>query len=302
METLLAAETTLSLIPSLVKMSPLSVPDLTLLRLAAVGAVSLIGADLTDLYSLDISQWFYPTIITIVHVVSSYLGFKLVPNVWSQVIFYSYPFFILIGSSIFLNESIKLFDIMWFIPLMFFIYLLYADTIENSNKDKREKEKNITTFDWTVGIVALLVSALTEASYFIFFRKFPLSGSWNRLAVSYIGAAFIYLIYYLATRQNQKDIKKEKTPRSWLFAIMWNVIVAGFGYWARFYSIDKVEPIVYSALSYTGLITGHIFAVLFGIDAFAKVDVVSILGVLFSILGLTLTPHLLGSSSILVSS
>ena len=99
---LLASETLLSSIPSLIKMSPLSVSDLTLLRLITVGGISLFGADIGGLYQLDISRWVIPTAITIVHIVSSYLGFRMLPPVWSQVIFYTYPFFILIGSYILL--------------------------------------------------------------------------------------------------------------------------------------------------------------------------------------------------------
>lgn len=297
METQIAAETTISLIPSLVKLSPLSVPDLTLIRLLTVSGVSLIGANITDLYMLDIQKWIIPTFITITHIVSSYLGFKLLPNVWSQVLFYMYPFFILIGSYILLQKSIKLFDVIWFIPLIYFIYLLYD---HKQTKRQNKDDPEISTFDWVVGVISILVSSITEAAYFLYFLQNPLSGSWNRLAVSYIGAAVLYLAYYTITRQNQKDKKKEKTPRSWLFAILWNCVIAGFGYWARFYSIDKVEPIVYSAISYTGLITGHIFAVLFGIEKITRIDIISIIGVLFSIMGLTFTPHLLGTNSLLV--
>lgn len=79
----IASETTLSVIPSLIKMSPLSVPDLTLLRLVSVAFLSLFGANLGELYALDISRWIIPSAITITHIVSSYLGFRLLPPVWS---------------------------------------------------------------------------------------------------------------------------------------------------------------------------------------------------------------------------
>jgi uncharacterized membrane protein len=174
METLLAAETTLSTIPSLVKMSPLSTPDLTLIRLLAVSGVSLAGASLSDLYALDIQHWIVPTAITITHIVSSYLGFKLMPNVWSQVLFYSYPFMILVGSYFILNESLKLFDILWFIPLFFFIYLLYTETVDPKSDQKKKEMKEMSTFDWTVGTAALLTSAATEAAYFLYFLSNPI--------------------------------------------------------------------------------------------------------------------------------
>ena len=286
----IASETTLSIIPSLIKMSPLSVPDLTLLRLVTVSALSLFGANLGALYALDISRWIIPSAITITHIVSSYLGFRLLPPVWSQVLFYSYPFFILIGSNLILSKSIRMFDILWFIPLLSSIYLLYTD--ENQTSKKVEHEE-ISTFDWTVGIVSLLVSAATEAAYFLYFLSYPLVGGWNRVAISYIGAAIIYTLYYIATNQynKQKDTKK---PANWLFAIVWNIVISGFGYFGRFWSQDKVAPILYSAISYVGLITGYIFSVLVGQDTVTKVDIVSLVGVLFSILGLTYTPILIG--------
>jgi predicted exporter len=77
-------------------------------------------------------------------------------------------------------------------------------------------------------------------------------------------------------------------------------VIAGFGYWARFHSLNKVPPLIFSGLSYTGLITGYVFAVLFGIDALTKIDIVSIVGVLLSILGLTFTPYGMGSESLLI--
>lgn len=295
METLIASEITLSTIPSLIKMSPLSVPDLTLLRLIAVSLVSFIGLDVGTMYNLDIKEWLYPTIITIVHIVSSYLGFRMLPTVWSQVLFFTYPFFILVGSYVVLNKSIKLFDIMWFIPLLFSIYLLYLD-VDNKENKKKQKElgKKMGAFEWSVGIVSILISALTEAAYFIYFLYNPVEGSWNRLGVSYIGAAILYTIYYLLTHQSQKHIEHKK-PRNWLFAILWNIIVAGFGYWGRFYSQDKVSPLLYSALSYTGLLSGYGISVLLGQDAMTKTDIISIIGVLFSILGLTFTPSLMST-------
>jgi len=78
-------------------------------------------------------------------------------------------------------------------------------------------------------------------------------------------------------------------------------VIAGFGYLARFYSINKVPPLLFSGISYIGLITGYVFAVLFGIDVLTKVDVISIAGVLISILGLTFTPYIMGSESLLIS-
>ena len=250
-----------------------------------------------DLYSLDISQWIYPTVITIVHVVSSYLGFRMVPPAWSQVIFFTYPFFILVGSFILLNKSIKLFDIIWFIPLLFSIYTLYKD-INNKDKVKHRKNTNrqLGMFEWTVGIISLFVSAATEASYYLYFLEYPLAGSWNRLGVSYIGAALLYSLYYFITGQHNKFTKNKK-PRHWLFAMVWNVFISGFGYFGRFWSLDKVQPIVYSALSYTGLITGYIFSVLLGLDVVSKADIISILAILFSILGLTFTPSLIATST-----
>lgn len=294
METLLAAETTLSLIPSLVKMSPLSTPDLTLIRLVMVAGFSLIGSNLNELYNLDIQHWLIPTAITISHIVSSYLGFKIMPNVWSQVLFYSYPFMILLGSFLFFGQAIKLFDILWFIPMFVSIYFLYSETTDPKTKLKKEELKTMSLFDWSIGTVALLTSAATEAAYFLYFTQNPIAGgSWNRLGVSYIGAALLYAVYYGITGQYLKHNGNNKTGTDWLFAILWNFVICGFGYWARFYSIDKVIPLVYSALSYTGLITGYIFAVLFGIDSLTKVDIISLIGVLTSILGLTITPHLL---------
>ena len=304
METQVVAETILSLIPSLVKMSPLSTPDLTLIRLLTVSGVSLVGAQASELYALDIQQWIIPTAITITHIVSSYLGFKKMPNVWSQVIFYSYPFMILVGSYLILNESIRLFDVLWFVPLFFFIYLLYTETIDPSSKQKKTEMKEMSSFDWTVGTAALLISAATEAAYFLYFMYYPIQGSWNRLGVSYIGAAILYTIYYFVTKQNKKHRSKSTPPvttGSWVFALAWNLVIAGFGYWARFYSINKVPPLLFSGISYIGLITGYVFAVLFGIDVLTKVDVISIAGVLISILGLTFTPYIMGSESLLIS-
>lgn len=233
---LAASETALSLIPSLIKMSPLTVPDLTILRLLSVAGISMVGANLVDLYHLDISRWIIPTCITIVHVVSSYIGFRMIPPVWTQVIFYTYPFMILIGSYLILSKQIRIFDVVWFIPLLFSIYILYTDVNNKKNiQHRKETDTELGTFEWVVGIVSLLLSAGTEAAYYLYFLQFPLSGSWNRVAVSYIGAAIVYSIYYIATQQYNKFTTKKK-PKHWLFALLWNVVISGFGYFGRFWS------------------------------------------------------------------
>ena len=115
--------------------------------------------------------------MNLAHVGSSYLAFRDLPAGIAMTIFYSYPFFNLIGSKIFFGESIPLKVIPLFILAFIGVILVaFASSDDVAYTQEGREEPNAGR-----GIIMALLAALTETGIFLAVRGAPSMGGFDNI-------------------------------------------------------------------------------------------------------------------------
>lgn len=201
------------------------------------------------------------SIINFLHILMSYIGFKLLDSGVALSIFFTFPIMILIIET-------RRFNIHYLI-IIFGLFLLSFDNKkksedENKNKNKNEnKDENNTNKTW-IGIPIMLLAALTEALIFFCVKKIPTTNSWNHMFIGYLFPTILFTLYfayyyYKNVWQNKEHETKHNINKITLYLILINCVIGTIGYFLRFYTAYRLNAYVYSILSYFGIITGYIY-------------------------------------------
>jgi drug/metabolite transporter (DMT)-like permease len=101
-----------------------------------------------------------------------------------------------------------------------------------------------------IGVVMILLAAITEAMIYFIIRKLKTSNPWNHVFISYVLGAVLFSKFATTT-----------TNVSWSLVI--NAIIGLAGYLLRFFSMAHLSPILYSFLSYIGIVMAFVYGVVF---------------------------------------
>jgi len=262
---ILYSKLVLSLYPILVKTVPTNLFTQILSRFIAFPALALVFGSSRDFLSI----WTNPYeafvailngMLNIGHITVSYLSFKHLPVGSAISLFYLYPIFNIIAASILFNESITT-------PVIFLILLAFvgAYLIATSHKKDSDnnKEKDSDDNKYRMGVVMGILAAFTETIIFVFVR-------WNTYAqkspfytINHLYPAGLVLLLGYSIF-NTKIV--DTTPQNWLKLLGFNGLLGFTGYIARFYAIPKVPTIVFSLLSFFGVVFGYMWGILFTDD------------------------------------
>lgn len=226
----LLSESLLSLYPVFVKNIDLSIQTQMWSRFVTYTVISLFFID-KSIFSLLTS--FYGIalmVVTILHVYVSYKGFLLLESGISYALFYTYPLFIYLGTYFSLTP--------YFIFPVLGTWLMYYDN----------KEINM------LGVGMILLAAITEAMIYFIVRKLKTSNPWNHVFISYVLGTIVFSGFASPTQTVSLSM-----------AI--NAIIGLLGYLLRFFSISHLSPVVYSFLSYVGIIMAFVYGVIFNGDS-----------------------------------
>ncbi len=247
----IGSEIVLALYPILIKLVPTNLWTQMLARFLVYTVLAGFLADWSNiretwLTGAGASTSLFFGSLTLVHVFMSYFAFSRLPAGEAMSLFYTYPIWNLIGAAFLYGES--------FSPLAIGLVLLSLVGVYLVTK-KEEDDKN--PLDWQ-GILAGLGAALTESlMYFVVRTKSP--NPFYSILQLYPGG----LLPLIA------GIFLQKAPIStegsvWLPLILFNALVGFAGYALRFYAIPKVSTIVFSLLTFFGVIAsfgwGYLFA------------------------------------------
>jgi drug/metabolite transporter (DMT)-like permease len=247
----IGSEIVLALYPILIKLVPTNLWTQMLARFLVYTVLAGFLADWSNirntwLTASGASTSLFFGSLTLVHVFLSYFAFSRLPAGEAMSLFYTYPVWNLLGATVLFGES--------FSPLAFGLVLVSLVGVYFVTK-KQEDDKN--PLDWQ-GILAGLGAALTESMmYFVVRTKSP--NPFYSILQLYPGG----LLPLIA------GIFLQKSPISmegsvWLPLILFNALVGFAGYALRFYAIPKVTTIVFSLLSFFGVIAsfgwGYLFA------------------------------------------
>lgn len=273
----LVSESLLSFYPTFVKKIELSVFLQMITRLITYVLISLffinysfISDNLLKQESLLLS------LVNLFHIYTSYEGFKNLDSGVSFSIFNIYPLLILLFSGV-LWKPVYFIGI---VGLLFFIYDNYNSSVKNNSENN----------NFNYGIFMIFLAAITEAIIFFLVRNVKSENNWNHLFICYFWGAIILSIYSVFnssdTPEISEDIQNKSTTKSntWFLiciAILLNGIIGTIGYYLRFYSIYRLDPEIYSVLSYFGIIMAYFYGIFLNNET---VNIYKIMGTLLIII------------------
>jgi drug/metabolite transporter (DMT)-like permease len=272
-------ETLLSLYPIIVKSSPLSVPIQAFSRILIYTVIPLFFADYSALSGVPLWKWGLAGATNLAHIWSSYEGFKRLEAGFATTLLYLYPIINLVLARVILGEELPLYKVLLFIVPVMLVYQIYkernagAKTGEDGRTAKRSVATSVTTatppaipapHSSSLGIAFMLLSALTESMLYILIKTTPLgTNMWNPILFVYSGALSIAVmtvaIYSYSSPDRISTAFTAMATPEFSTISFYNAAIGMIGYMLRFWSIPRVSTILYSILSFTGVITSHIF-------------------------------------------
>jgi drug/metabolite transporter (DMT)-like permease len=246
----LGSEVILALYPLLIKLVPTNLWTQLLARFLVYTVLAGVFADWTNLRDTWFtvggasSSLFFGS-LTLVHVFLSYFAFSRLPSGEAMSLFYTYPIWNLLGASLLFGETFSLAQIGLVVLSLVGVYFV-------TKKDESDKNP----LDWK-GILAGLGAALTESlMYFVVRTKSP--NPFYSILQLYPGG-LVPLVAGIFMQNAPISVESSV----WLPLVLFNAFVGFLGYSLRFYTVPKVKTIVFSLLSFFGVLASFGWGYLF---------------------------------------
>jgi len=255
----LVSEMLLSAYPILIKQVDTSVFFQTGLRMgiysvlaATAGVITGASVPIANLWSVE---GIATGLLNLFHVGSSYTAFEQLPAGNAMALFYIYPVFNILGAAAVFGESVPYASLPW-IALAFFGTLLLAQP---------------TPKNWTlIGVICALIAAATETCIYLWFRSKSNDDKsdtqpWTKMTQMYGSSGLWWIL--VAVVGSALGLLAKNTFRLSLGGLgtiaLFNALVGFVGYALRFYLIPRVSTVVFSVLSFFGVISAYGFGWLF---------------------------------------
>ena len=295
---LIGSEIALSLYPQLIKLIPTTIEIQVATRCITYSILAIIGYYITThtkntpptnistittittistISTTTITTSIIMGLVNIIHIISSYMCFNTLSSGVGYSIFYMYPIFNLLGRTFIYNEKIDSINYIYILISILGVYLIFkhnhtTEHIPDTNLDTNAK--NIDTFqnvnnindiintkNTNIGIVAGIVSALTESIIYFMVKDNPISVSpFIQLLKTYLLGgilSIIYLIQNIITNTNTNTNTLEY--HYWITLILFNAIIGFVGYLLRFIMIPRLSTLLFNSLIFTGVIFSYIW-------------------------------------------
>lgn len=251
-----ASEAALALYPILIKTVPTNLPTQLLSRLIVYSGLAYSLASASDVSMTwgtlqGVTRSTLLGVLTLLHIGTSYYAFQQLPAGVSMSLFYTYPIWNVIGAAIGFGESFE-------IQHLLLIGLAFIGTILVSygNKDP-DPQKQKDPFTWK-GIVAGLLAALTESAMYFAVRTAERPSPFYAILELYPAALF-FLLPILWFTKSSVDFR----PQIWARMLSFNTLIGFLGYCLRFYAIPRLSTVVFSLLSFVGVLASFGWGYLF---------------------------------------
>ena len=189
-------------------------------------------------------------LVNMVHVGVSYVAFKDLPAGTAISLFYMYPIFNVIAGALLFGESISFLSVLFIIVAFIGTYL-----IATSHEEKKKEET------YHSGVIMGILAAVTETLIFIYVRSQAQTSPFYTVTHLY-PFGFLALMVYGLFHTNIVDTSSVH----WAQLIGFNALLGFTGYIARFYGMSNVPTIVFSLLSFIGVMGGYLWGMLFTND------------------------------------
>jgi drug/metabolite transporter (DMT)-like permease len=252
----LGSEAALALYPILIKTVPTNLPTQVLSRFLVYSGLAYFFATETDvLMTWGNLQGAYRSLflgaLTLLHVGSSYYAFQQLPAGVSMSLFYTYPIWNLIGASFLFAEAFS-----WKEILLVSLGFVGAVLIAFGNKET-DPQKQKDPFQWK-GLLAGLLAALTESAMYFAVRTAERPSPFYAVLELYPGA-LLFLLPIFFFQKTSLDFR----PQVWARLLSFNTLIGFLGYCLRFYAIPRLPTVVFSLLSFVGVVASFLWGYIF---------------------------------------
>jgi drug/metabolite transporter (DMT)-like permease len=248
------SEVVLSAYPMLIKLVDASVFLQLGLRMLVFTVLAIIGAVSTGqpllFNTLMSSESLATGILNLLHVFVSYTAFDKLAAGNAMALFYTYPVWNILGASALLGEKLETGSMPW-IGLALLGAIALAQPVSGQ---------------WNmIGVAAALLAAITETGIYLWFKARPAEGKenapWVKMIQMFGSSGVIWVILAVgAALMGTLATSTFQVSSSGLSAILlFNAIVGFGGYALRFYMIPKVSTVIFSALSFLGIVAAYLF-------------------------------------------
>lgn len=278
------SELTLSTYPVFIKIVDISLIKKILYRFFAFCLISIFFCDINILkkYLLN-KDGLLLSFYTLIHIISSYKGFQILNGGVASSILYIYPLIILY----FNNKK--------YIYIYFFILLgLILLSFDHFNKeDNKNKEIKNIVLNYAEGFSYMLLSAITEALIYFSVLNIKTTNNWNHIFISYFfGLILVVSFFIINTKIKQESIKETLViDRKNVLFLIFNIFAALFGYYLRFYSMDKINYKLYAILSYLGIFMTYFYSYVFNNEKMTYLNFIGSLIIILSNVYLLYQPN-----------
>lgn len=256
----LASETILSSYPILIKSVPTNLWTQIVSRMGVYGVAAflvLLGQP-KQLAAVSPTYMAGAGLLNLLHVGTSYKAFSELPAGNAMAIFYAYPIWNIIGAWLLLGEKIPMDSIPW-IAMAVAGMLCIAQPDAGTLLDTKNP----------VALICAVLSGVTESCIYFFFKILGAEeGTFKGMFELYGGSFMFILLALLGKSTNIAGIAAEIPTldlswKVWGPMILFNVFVGFTGYAMRLAAIPLVSTLIYSVLSFTGIVSAYIFGYLF---------------------------------------
>lgn len=251
-----ASEAALSLYPILIKTVPTNLATQLLSRLLVYSGLAYFLATESDVLMTwgnlqGILRSSALGLLTLSHIGTSYYAFQQLPAGVSMSLFYTYPIWNVIGAALLFGERFSVVDM-----ALVLLGFLGAALVAYGNKDPDPLKKK-DPFGWK-GILAGLLAAITESLMYFAVRTADRPSPFYAVLELYPAALFFLLPILFFTKQSI-DFR----PQVWARMLSFNTLIGFLGYCLRFYAIPRLPTLVFSLLSFVGVIASFFFGYVF---------------------------------------
>jgi drug/metabolite transporter (DMT)-like permease len=196
-------------------------------------------------------------LLNLFHVGVSYKAFSDLPAGNAMAIFYAYPIWNLIGGYLLFNERIPWYQMPWIVLAvagMLMIAQPNVGTLLNAEKP--------------LGILAAVFSGITESMIYFFFRLLGKEETTFRGMFELYGGSLAWMLPVvglasLFANANTSLPKLDLSSKAWVPMILFNALIGFIGYAMRFAAIPYVSTMIFSVLSFFGIVAAYVFGYLF---------------------------------------
>jgi len=199
-------------------------------------------------------------LLNLFHVGVSYKAFSDLPAGNAMAIFYAYPIWNLIGGYFIFNERIPWYQMPW-IALAVAGMLMIA-----------RPEVNSPLAEKPLGILAAVFSGITESMIYFFFRLLGKEDTTFRGMFELYGGSLAWMLPVVGLASlfgtntslpNTSLPQLDLSSKSWVPMILFNTLIGFIGYALRFAAIPYVSTMIFSLLSFFGIVAAYVFGYLF---------------------------------------